>query len=45
MIIRIVPNVLKNRIFSEDFINEKRFIFYIKFNTFLEDFFYIVIRL
>ena len=45
MIIYIMFNILENRILSEDFIDEKRFIFYIKFNTFLEDFFYIVICL
>ncbi len=45
MIICIASNVLEGRIFSEDFINEKRFIFYIKFNTSPKDFLYIVIRL
>ena len=45
MIIYITFNVLENRIFSEDFISEKQFIFYIKFNMSSEDFLYIVIRL
>ena len=42
MIIRMTFNILKSRILSEDFINEKRFIFYIKFNMFSKDFSYIV---
>ncbi len=45
MIIYMVPNMLKGKILSGDFVNEKRFIFYIKFNIFLKDFLYIVIRL
>ena len=45
MIICIVLNILEDRILFKDFISKKRFIFYIKFNMFLKDFFYIIIRL
>ena len=45
MIIYMAPNILEDRILSGDFVNEKRFIFHIKFNMSLEDFLYIVTRL
>ncbi len=45
VIICMAFNVLEGRILSGDFADEKRFIFYIKFSMFLEDFFYIVICL
>ena len=45
MIIYIMFNILESKILSEDFTNKKQFIFCIKFNIFLEDFLYIVIRL
>ena len=45
MIIRMAPNMLEDRILSEDFVGKKRFILRIKFNTSPEDFLYIVTRL
>ncbi len=45
MIICMMLNMLEGRILSRDFIGEKRFIFYIKFNMSLENFLYIIIRL
>ncbi len=45
MIIYIVSNMLENKILSGDFIDEKRVIPRIKFNSSLKDFLYIVIHL
>src|SRR6266566_7956685 len=45
VIIYMTSNILKNKILSGDFVNEKQFILCIKFNISLKDFPYIVICL